>query len=710
MDWNTQENLEKLEREASVLLSGLKKQQVEKKKLLARLGLEKLNREEGDEVVRHLIRSGILLKQKDALYSTFGLGYSAAVLVKLGGSFGFATPCYGEKEEDIFIPGRGLMGAMPGDRLVVRPIVRRGASPEGEAVAIASYGNQPLIGTYTEEGAFVLDSAPKIAFAVAKKDRNGAHAGDKVLAELIARGQRHWEHRIRIVKTFGSADSAKCCCEAALAAGNIIPRFPAQVLQEARDQQEKGVRERDIATRIDLRGQPVFTIDSADSLDLDDAVMISKKETGWELSVHIADVSHYVRRDTALDKEAFERGTSVYYANKVVPMLPKELSNGICSLNPQEDRLAFSVFIQLDEKGEMTDYRFAKTVIRSVVKGVYKEINAILDGTAEQSILNKYGTLLEQIQQMKELSDLLNQKRLRKGTIELQSSEAKIILDEFDRAVDIQPRVQGVSEQMIEEFMLLANEAAASLAESRHLPFVYRVHEQPSPEKLETLSSLFKLLGLPAQDIKPGVKPAQLSKIFNEAKETPYFRVVNTQTLRSMAKARYDSENLGHYGLCSSAYAHFTSPIRRYPDLAIHRILGDFVRQKPYDKIVKRYAGSVDSIAKHSTSREIAAMTCERDCDDIYKAEYMSGKVGGVFEGVISSVVPHGMYVELDNSVEGLIRIDSFSDGGFEMTEGYMYRNVNTGVCYKIGDRVKVKLVAAVIASGRIDFILDEGQ
>lgn len=357
-----------------------------------------------------------------------------------------------------------------------------------------------------------------------------------MLAELIGRGQRHWEHRIRIVKTFGSADSAKCCCEAALAAGNIIPRFPAQVLQEARDQQEKGVREKDIATRIDLRGQPIFTIDSADSLDLDDAVMVSKKKAGWELSVHIADVSHYVRRDTALDKEAFERGTSVYYANKVAPMLPKELSNGICSLNPQEDRLAFSVFIQLDEKGEMTDYRFAKTVIRSVVKGVYKEINAILDGTAEQSILNKYDTLLEQIQQMKELADLLNQKRLRKGTIELQSSEAKIILDEFDRAVDIQPRVQGVSEQMIEEFMLLANEAAASLAETRHLPFVYRIHEQPSPEKLQTLSSLFKLLGLPTQDIKPGVKPAQLSKIFNEAKDKPYFRVVNIQTLRSMPK------------------------------------------------------------------------------------------------------------------------------------------------------------------------------
>lgn len=309
--------------------------------------------------------------------------------------------------------------------------------------------------------------------------------------------------------------------------------------------------------------------------------MVVKKEKGWELSVHIADVSHYVRRDTKLDQEAFSRGTSVYYANKVVPMLPKELSNGICSLNPREDRLAFSVFIQLDEKGEMTDYRFAKTVIRSVIKGVYKEINSILDGTAQPDILEKYGFLMEQIQWMKELAEILGEKRRKKGTIELESSEAKIILDEFDRAVDIQPRVQGVSEQMIEEFMLLANEAAASLAETKHLPFVYRVHEEPSPEKLETLASLFKLLGLPAQEIKPGVRPAQIAKIFNSAKDKPYFRVVNTQTLRSMAKARYDAENLGHYGLCSSAYAHFTSPIRRYPDLAIHRILGVLYGKSP---------------------------------------------------------------------------------------------------------------------------------
>lgn len=659
-------------------------------------------------VLAGMVKSGMVQQKRDRYYKT-GQGQTAeAVVVKVTEGFGFVHP--DEAEEDVFIPGRYLMGALPGDRVKISVRQGRGNLKEGEVLRILEEADYHFTGIFrVEDGLPVVypDAQMKGPVPVGRTETGGAKEGDKVSARIVKRGRRHFDHRAAVTAVFGSSQLAAVCCEAILADNGIEKQFPPQVLEEARQIQEKGISQREIDNRLDLRGEIIFTIDGADTKDIDDAISLTRLENGWGLGVHIADVSHYVRPQSALDTEAFGRGTSVYYANAVIPMLPKELSNGICSLNPQEDRLAFSALMRLDEDGGLVEYDFRKTVIRSRVKGVYSEINQILDGTAEEAIHKKYDGLEPILHQMKALADRLARRRSQRGSLDLESTEAKILIGEDGRVQDIVPRQSGVSEGMIEEFMLVANEAAASFGLARELPFLFRIHEDPSAEKLEALAGLLKVLGLDTVRIKPGVQPSELQAVLKAVKGTDMQMLVNSQLLRSMAKARYSEVNKGHFGLVLQKYSHFTSPIRRYPDLAIHRIMSESLKGTAAQEMQRRFGRFVQDAAVHSSTAEQRAMSVERSCEDCYKAEYMSSHLGESYEGMVSGVIERGIFVELPNTVEGMIRISEMP-GHFEYDGKIEVKDKDSGRRFRIGDRIRIKVARTDVSSGEIDFVLDE--
>ena len=656
-----------------------------------------------------LEKQGKISDTRSLLFHNAAAGIGEAVVTRLSRTFGFAR-----RESDgveIFIPGKFFMGAMVGDRVMVSPIPSRGASPEGQIVRILEFGPAEFTGTMTLENGIPFvqpDGMIRFAIRLTADSTYMAEPGDKIRCTIARRGKSHAEHVARVLQSYGDSQTAVHCAEAILDLNGIRSGFPLVVRDEANTLAMRGIRAEDLTNRTDLRHLPIFTIDSADSKDLDDAISIERTETGYLLGVHIADVSHYVRAGRPLDDEAFKRGTSIYFADRVIPMLPKALSNDICSLNPDEDRLAFSCFISLGKDGAMQGYRFEKAVIRSRVKGVYKEVNAILAGNAGEDLLEKYSGLTDSIYLMKELADILTARKRGRGSPEIETSESYIVLDEHNVAVDILPRTRGESEVMIEEFMLTANEAAAAFAKEKKIPFVYRVHEPPLEDKLDNLHDALRALGQPTNDIKPGLPAKALAEALELAKGEPCFPLINVLVLRSMSKAKYFEEPLGHYSLVLENYAQFTSPIRRYPDLTIHRILSDVVEDVDIQKIQEKYHGFVKKSAAQSTATEINAMTLERQCEDCYKAEYMKSRVGEEFDGYISSLAPHGMYVELPNTVEGLIRNEALPEGEYERNEMISLKNLTDGTVYRIGDPIRIKCVASDVSGGKIDFVIAE--
>ena len=633
----------------------------------------------------------------------------ACTLVKLAARFGFASRDDGQG--DIFIPGRALHGAMPQDKILVklfdRPRVE--GSSEGEVVEVTAPNNH-FAGTVclTDDGRLAVepDGCRDVKFLLAKQDSEGVHLGDKVGIQITHRGERHSEHRAAVVEKFGSSEYASECARAILYGRNVRQEFPPEVLAEAHAYDGASIDPSEAAHRMDLRAIPIFTIDSAETKDIDDAISLQKlEEGGYELGVHIADVSHYVRPGSALDAEAYERATSIYYADKVIPMLPAQLSNGICSLNPQEDRLAFSCLMRLDEQGEIHGYHFVKTVIRSRVKGVYKEINALLDGTAGEDLQNKYSQVLAQLPVMNELYEKRLALRRERGSMEIESDEAKLVIDpETGRCVDIVKRGRGVSECMIEEFMLLANQCAANAGRTHKVPFVYRIHEAPDAEKMEKLRATLKACGLNPVFKSEIPTQLELSALLDETRDTPIRIPVHTGILRSMQKARYSPEPVGHFGLVLKDYAHFTSPIRRYPDLAIHRILSDMLVGAPHDNLVKTYQDFAAHASEQSSCKEVDAVRIERDVEDLYKAEYMHNHLGEVYDGTISGITPRGVFVALDNTVEGFVPAAQLCKGEAAVTEGASMTDPLTGRTWMLGSPIRVKVAGADVPLGRIDF------
>ncbi len=626
-------------------------------------------------------------------------------IVKLGANFGFAKPEDGSV--DVFIPGKFLQGAMPGDIVKVSLFEhpRVAGSVEGEVIEIISEEN---VFTATIKSEFsrpvaVPDLCHKTPLIIKKSSLPQAFEGEKVVVEIERRSGSHNMHRAKIIMRFGSSDTAKNCANAILYSNNIKDKFPASVKLEAADFENAIIKESELQGRKDLRALPIFTIDGSDTKDIDDAVFAKKTNNGYELIVSIADVSHYVLPQSALDAQAMVRGTSVYFANRVVPMLPKELSNGICSLNPKVDRLAFSCIISLDENAQIKNYKFEKTVIHSHVQGVYSEINKILKGSKSKALLEKYAEVAMVLPVLNDIYKKRAKLRTQRGALDIESDEAKIIVDESGKCIDIVKRERGKSEQIIEELMLLANECAASLAKKLEMPFVYRVHDTMPLEKIATLKEALVKSGIEFKFTGETPTQKELAKILKKTKGTPQQRFVHTSILRSMAKAKYETIAKGHFGLALEDYAHFTSPIRRYPDLAIHRILSDYCKNG--ENYAMKHKGFAAAAATQGTECEIKAVVAQRDIEDCYKAEYMQNYIGKDFTGTISGVTSFGVYVELENTVEGLVRINDLSEKGLILTQGISLNDSLTGKSYRLGDEMKITVLAVDIAQGLIDFI-----
>lgn len=630
-----------------------------------------------------------------------------ATLVSLSKNFGFARPDGGG--DDIFIHGSALQGALVGDKIIVGDIRKDDRGPSGRVRRIVEHKPAQTTGTVsiTDEGIELIpDNAIRYNLRMRERDLNGAKNGDKVMASLEQDYRGDWAYA-SVKKVFGSGRTARVCADAIVEQYGIPHVFPQEVLDEAERVGNEPVSDEEYAKRLDLRGEPIFTIDSKDAKDLDDAISVKRTDFGYTLGVHIADVSHYVKEGSAIDEEAINRGTSVYFADRVIPMLPEVLSNGACSLNAGTDKLAFSALIELDKEGHITKYDFKKTIINSKVRGVYSEVNEILDGTASEEILNKYAPVMESLMSAKELADILKANSAARGTMELDSGESKFILDENGICIDIMPRVSGEAEQLIEQMMVTANIAAAKFSLDHKLPFLYRVHGTPDPKRVEELVTLLQLVGVPCKEIvKPNPETQDFAAILDRVRGLPCETLVSQRLLRTMEKARYSTEETGHFGLALSDYSHYTSPIRRYPDTSIHRVLSAFVEGMPAEEVRRRYAQFCETSAAESSRNEIRALIAERDAEDCYMAEYMSQHIGEHFEGTVSGVTMRGVFVRLENSVEGFVSLDAFEG------EDFVYDGLITQRSPKreltIGTPLPIIVASAYVATGKVDFVPDK--
>ena len=630
-----------------------------------------------------------------------------ATLVSLSKNFGFARPDGGG--DDIFIHGSALQGALVGDKIIVGDIRKDDRGPSGRVRRIVEHKPAQTTGTVsiTDEGIELIpDNAIRYNLRMRERDLNGAKNGDKVVASLEQDYRGDWAYA-SVKKVFGSGRTARVCADAIVEQYGIPHVFPQEVLDEAERVGNEPISDEEYAKRLDLRGEPIFTIDSKDAKDLDDAISVKRTDFGYTLGVHIADVSHYVKEGSAIDAEAINRGTSVYFADRVIPMLPEVLSNGACSLNAGTDKLAFSALIELDKEGHITKYDFKKSIINSKVRGVYSEVNEILDGTASEEILNKYAPVMESLMSAKELADILKANSAARGTMELDSGESKFILDENGICIDIMPRVSGEAEQLIEQMMVTANIAAAKFSLDHKLPFLYRVHGTPDPKRVEELVTLLQLVGVPCKEIvKPNPETQDFAAILDRVRGLPCETLVSQRLLRTMEKARYSTEETGHFGLALSDYSHYTSPIRRYPDTSIHRVLSAFVEGMPAEEVRRRYAQFCETSATESSRNEIRALIAERDAEDCYMAEYMSQHIGEHFEGTVSGVTMRGVFVRLENSVEGFVSLDAFEG------EDFVYDGLITQRSPKreltIGTPLPIIVASAYVATGKVDFVPDK--
>ncbi len=663
------------------------------------------NKDEFAGAVQELEREGVLVTtKKGRLMSAKSAGFLPALLVSQSKGFSFARPTGGG--DDIYIAQEDRKRAMLGDTVLLKDIRNGGRGLSGKVEKTIQKGSRLFTGTAIRQGRDLeldLDGAFRYQVPVEKKGSLRAGNGDKVQA-VLSYGARNGKLTARIVKIYGRAASAKVCADAIVDANGIPKKFKKETLRQAESLSRQPITPAERKKRADLRDLLIFTIDGADAKDLDDAVSIEKHGKGWRLGVHIADVSHYVEAGSLVDEEAKLRGTSVYFADRVIPMLPEALSNGCCSLNAGEEKLAFSCFMTLDEKGNLKDYHFQKSVIRSKVRGVYDEVNQLLEGRAEKDVKKKYKPVAAALKTGMELAQLLETKGRRRGTMDFESSECRFFLDKKGVCVDIHPRRQGPSEKMIEQFMIMANQAAALYAKTLEIPFVYRVHENPEPERLHTLQELAAGLGLRTRRIQEGARSADLSDLLRQAEGTPAQNIINHQVLRTLAKARYDNKPLGHFGLNLEDYCHFTSPIRRYPDTAIHRILSDLVQGMPVDKLKKKYQDFSKEASSLSSVCELRAQRAERQAEKCYMAEYTRQHLGEEFDGIISGATARGVFVQLPNGVEGFVGVEAFPESQFQFDGLLTHTDLRSGKKLVVGNLMKIQVAAADVATGRIDF------
>ena len=621
--------------------------------------------------------------------------------------FGFLIP-EEDGERDVFIPSSFINGAMNNDRVLVQ-ITRddvNGKKREGEVIEILERANTKIIGVYEDSRNFGFvvpeDTRLNQDIFISKKDKNGANHGDIVIAEVTKWPDKRRSPEGVIKEVLGKKGEKGLDILTIIKKHGLPEEFPAKVLAYAEGIPEE-IDEKEIKRRKDIRNIRMVTIDGEDAKDLDDAVSIEKLENGkYKLGVHIADVSHYVKEKNPLDKEALKRATSVYLIDRVIPMLPKKLSNGICSLNPKVDRLALSCFM-------ISDHEIAETVIRTSERMTYTDVTKILRDNDEE-LIKKYDYLVDDFKTMEELCLILREKRMKRGAIDFDFEESKIILNNNGKPIDIKPYEREIANRIIEEFMLVCNETIAEHMFWTNLPFVYRVHENPDEEKLEKFREFIYNLGYTmkvSQDIHPRILQEVLEKVKGKKEET----VVSTLLLRSMMKAKYTPECSSHFGLAATYYCHFTSPIRRYPDLQIHRIIKEYLNGKIDEKRITKLTPIVDIAAKQSSEMERLAEEAEREVDDLKKAEYMMDRIGEEFEGIISSVTSFGIFVELPNTVEGLVHINDLDDDYYIYDEQHlMLLGQRNKKVYRLGDSVKVKCSRVDIDNREVFFDIVESE
>lgn len=658
------------------------------------------------EKVNELLDEGrLVIDRRGNLTEAEAAGMKCAVMTSFAGGFGFARPKEGE---DIYVHCSNMRDALPGDKVLLRVWYNGGKGYEGEVVNVLEYSDHLETGRVVREnGKFVFEPhrAYRNNIPIAAAEKKKFIGGEKIRVQIIrTNGKKSLKTPLlaNVVSIYGDSDSAKVCSDAIIDEAGIPVEFSPEAIAQAKF---VSFSEADTAGRLDLRNEPIFTIDGADAKDLDDAISVKKTVAGWQLGVHIADVSHYVTAKSPLDINAYERGTSVYFADRVIPMYPEALSNGVCSLNGGEDKLAFSAIIDLDNGGNIVGYQFRKTVINSKVRGVYSEVNDILDSTADEKIRKKYEPVMGQIELSRELYEILKSNAEKRGVLRLESNEIQFELDENGVCSAIYPRSRGIAEEIIEQFMITANVAAARFAKERNLPFVYRIHEEPNADKLSELTAFSAELGLKTSVLSGNITNEKLDSLLKQAEEKNCSLIVSDKILRAMAKAKYAPDPIGHFGLSLADYTHFTSPIRRYPDSLIHRILSDAVAGVPAEKLTKRYGNFVAEASAQSSACELRAMQAERDAEDCYMAEFMRGKVGEEFKGFVRNIMPYGIYVLLENGAEGFIPVESL-DGQFDFDGKLTARNALTGEKIKVGDRVDVVVTKADVSNGQIDLKL----
>ena len=687
---------------------------IKRRDMRAMLSVPQEDREKFENLINELIAEGRVFEtKKGKLASPKDLQMATGTFIGHARGFGFVTPDAGG--EDIFIPASETMGAMQKDRVLYKVLhkAEKGKKADGVIVRILERGQQRIVGTF-EAGSkgygFVVADDKKIAkdIFISRENTKGAVTGHKVVVEITDYGEDRRNPEGKVIEILGHINDPGVDILSVIRRYELAVEFPEEVYAEI-EHLGTEVAEADKKGREDLRDLLTITIDGADAKDLDDAVSLKRLGNGnFELGVHIADVSHYVRENTALDKEAYARGTSVYLVDRVIPMLPHKLSNGICSLNPHVDRLALSCLMEVNGRGEVASHRILESVINSDYRMTYTAVREILEDGAP-ALLEQYAEILPMLEDMEELRQILGEKRRKRGSVNFDLPESKIILDENGKPIDIKPYEKSIATSMIEEFMLVCNETIAENSFWQEMPFMYRSHQEPDEDKLEKMEQFLRGFGYYLRKKDGEIHPRELQKVLQKAEETDEERIITRMVLRSMMQARYTAENGGHFGLAAKYYCHFTSPIRRYPDLEIHRMIKKMLHGELDEKASAYYRRKMPDWAKHCSKQERVAEDAERDTDALKKVEFMEDKVGQIYEGIISGVTNWGIYVELPNTIEGMVALSQMDDDYYEFDEKKMLVfGKRTKKSYRLGDKVIVSVAKVDRMMGTIDFVFEE--
>ena len=678
------------------------------KELAILMQVPKKDRAELMRVMDALVEEGKVELTKKGKYIKSEKKYETGVFTSHPRGFGFVT--IEGIEEDIFIPAEQVNGAMHMDKvqLVIAPTTN-GKRREGMITKILSHGMNEIVGTYEDNKTFgfVVPDNPKIAkdIFIPKERSMGAVTGHKVIVVITDYGKDKKKPEGKVTEIIGHINDPGVDIMSLVKAYNIPVEFSGKIMHQVENVSNE-VSEADMAGRLDLRDWQMVTIDGEDAKDLDDAVSLTKEGDLYRLGVHIADVSNYVQEHSALDVEAEERGTSVYLVDRVIPMLPHKLSNGICSLNAGENRLALSCIMMIDEKGKVVDHKIAETVIKVDRRMSYTSVKKIL-ADHDESERAEYKELVPMFEMMEHVASILRKKRMKRGSIDFDFPETKIILDKKGRPIDIKPYERNVATKMIEDFMLIANETVAQDYFWQEVPFVYRTHENPDEEKIKKLSTFINNFGYTLHIGSDEVHPKELQKLLSKIEGTEEEALISRLTLRSMKQAKYTTDCTGHFGLATNYYCHFTSPIRRYPDLQIHRIIKDCLRGRMNARKIEHYEKILPEVAKHSSEMERRADEAERETEKLKKVQYMKERLGQEFTGVISGVTAWGLYVELPDTIEGLVHVTALEGDYFHFSEEtYELIGEHTNIHYKLGQTVNVIAVDADEIMRTIDFKL----